>query len=389
MNMTIKRLSGRFLLGEPTASTGENANVQEMQILKTGQFFDPRYKEFIITEKHLAEMVENFHQGVRGIVPALDYMHETDGPAAGWFQDLFIKDGEKGQKELWAKVELTPKGQKTLSDKEFAYLSADFNESYVDNETGKKYGCVLLGAALTNRPVIKRMQPAIQLAEASDAVSEKIKKLIAEGKSQDQAVAIALEMERKNQLNEGGEMTPEQQKKLEELEMECAEAKKQLADYKKMGEDMGAQDPAALMKMIADLKAELAAMKSGQKPDEKIMGDMQKELSELRTKNQELSKKIELSEKESEFTKLLSEGKVVAAQREAFISGDVKKFAELSEPVKTTPAGHGHSPAGGGADVDDEIMTQAKKLSEEKGISIRQAIETVLETNKQLSEKRK
>jgi len=123
------------------------------------------------------------------------------------------------------------------------------------------------------------------------------------------------------------------------------------------------------------------------KPAEVELGDMKKQLSELKTKNSDLQKKIEASEKEAEFTKLLSEGKVVAAQREAFLEGDVKKFAELSQTVKLSEQGHGGQGSGDG-DVDEEILKEAKKLSEEKKMPIDKAISEVLLTNKVLAEKR-
>lgn len=150
--------------------------VKDMQILKTGRFFDPRYKWFEVTEKMLSEMIANFKAGIRGIIPALDYAHDSEGKAAGWIKDLFVKEGERGQKELWGKVEVTPTAQKQLADKEWGYISSDFDDNYIDNETGKKHGAVLKGAALTNRPVIKGMDAVIQLSESSDAVSEKNQK---------------------------------------------------------------------------------------------------------------------------------------------------------------------------------------------------------------------
>jgi phage I-like protein len=343
---TTLRTPGSILQLSEASSQDNGPIIREMQILKTGRFYDPRYKWFEVSEKILSEMIKNFQEGVRGIVPALDYAHDSEGAAAGWIKELFLKDGDKGQKELWGKVELTPRGQKTLADKEFGYISADFDDSYQDNETGKKHGAVLLGAALTNRPVIKKMDAVIQLSEEKD---------------------------NKN----GGSMDPK------DMEKKLMDAEKQLGDYKKLMEDNGVDSVEGLMKMIADLKAKV----EGMKPSEVELGDMKKELSEMKTKNSDLEKKIQLSEKETEFTKLLTEGKVVAAQREAFIEGNVVKFAELSQVVKTQEQGHGgaSSPA---ADVEEEILKEAMKLSEEKKLSMKDAISEVLLTNKSLSEKR-
>ncbi|MEK0326263.1 MAG: hypothetical protein QQN63_11225, partial [Nitrosopumilus sp.] len=37
-----------------------------------------------------------------------------------------------------------------IKDREFRYMSADFNTKFIDNETGKDFGPTLNGAALTN-----------------------------------------------------------------------------------------------------------------------------------------------------------------------------------------------------------------------------------------------
>ena len=182
----------KYILQDDFQTTDAPNRIRKMQILRVGTFTDPRYGKFKITKQMLSEMVQNFHAGVRGVIPALDYKHDSEDIAAGWFKNLYLEGDE-----LWADVEMTPRGSKVLSDKEFGYVSADFDTQYIDNEHQKNYGCVLLGAGLTNRPVVKRMESVVQLKEKTDPVSEKISKLVKEGYPQDQAVAIALEMERK------------------------------------------------------------------------------------------------------------------------------------------------------------------------------------------------
>lgn len=384
--MTTFRVQPVQFLLEESFVPQDKPVIKPFQIMKTGSFFDPRYKNFKITEKMLNEIVKNFDQGVRGVVPALDYSHDSGGKAAGWFRKLYIKDGKApGQKELWADIDLTPGCQKVLSDKEFAYISPDYSDEYVDNETGKKYGCVLSGAALTNRPVLKSMTPAIQLSEGDDDLNSKIVKLISEGKSQEQAVAIAIDMKEKGKLTEKGdsEMNEEEKKKMADMEA-------QLGEMKKLQDEMGASSPEELMKKIAEMKAQLAAMPKA-KEQEVELGETKKQLSEVSKKLVDAEAKLKTSEKETEFAKLLSEGKACAAQKEAFLAGDMKKFIELAQPVKLSEQGSSHIPAdkGDGADVEEEILTEAKKLSDSKKISIKDAISEVLQTNKTLAEKRK
>lgn len=365
----------KFILGgDGLALLGDQERVRSMQILRTGAFSDPRYGRFEITKPMLAQMVKNFSEGVRGVIPALDYKHESDDVAAGWFKGLWLSD--EGN-ELWADIEMTPKGEKILGDKEFGYVSADFDTEYQDNETLQKFGCVLLGAGLTNRPVIKRMESVIQLAEKEkDPVSEKISKLVKEGYPQDQAVAIALDMERKGKLSEGEKQMEEKMKemeaKLSEMEAKLAESEKMCGEYKAKLEEME-------KKPEEEMKPEM--------PEEEKKPEIEIELANAKKELAELKGKLTLAEKTAEFSVLLSEGKAVEAQREAFVSGDMKAFIEKSVPVKLAEAGHASKPPVESGDAQEEVLSLAKKLSEEKKISMKEAISQVLKNNNKLAEK--
>ena len=385
----------KFILQDNFPTTDAQNRIRKMQILRVGTFQDPRYGKFSITKKMLGEMVQNFESGVRGVVPALDYKHESEGISAGWFKHLYL-DGN----ELWAEIEMTPRGEKVLSDKEFGYVSADFDTEYRDNETGKNFGCVLLGAGLTNRPVVKRMESVIQLSE-KDAVSKKISKLIGEGYPQDQAVAIALEMERKGKLSEGEEMKQEEIKqeeikkeevqlsdaemKLADMEKKCAEMEAQLGDYKKLMDVSGELKIEDIIEMIKKSKEE--------KPAEEIKPEIEKpeiEIEAMEQTKKELSEvkaKLELAEKTNKFQVMLSEGKAVEAQREAFLSGNMIEFAEKSVAIKLSEQGHGGTPKVSTLTTEEEVLKQAKTLSESEKIGMKEAISKVLNSNKQLAEK--
>lgn len=366
----------KFILGDDGLSIASGGRMRSMQVLRTGEFSDARYGRFEISKAMLSEMVANFTKGVRGVIPALDYKHESDDVAAGWFKALYLKDDGN---ELWADIEMTPKGEKILSDKEFGYVSADFDTEYQDNESLEKFGCVLMGAGLTNRPVIKRMESVIQLAEKDDPVGEKIRKLIKEGYPQEQAVAIALEMQRKGKLSEGEEKQMEEkmkemEAKLAEMEAKLADSEKMCAEYKKKLEEMeGMKKP----------EGEMPEM-----PEEEKKPEIEIELASAKKELAEVRQKLELTEKASEFSKLLSEGRAVEAQREAFIAGNMGEFIAKAVPVKLTEAGHGQTPVVESTkEPHDEVLAQAKKLSEENKISIKEAISKVLKNNPKLAEK--
>ena len=54
-------------------------------------------------------------------------------------------------------MEWTPFGVQSVKQRGFTYLSAEYHEAWTDNEKKQQHGCVLLGAGLTNRPVISRL----------------------------------------------------------------------------------------------------------------------------------------------------------------------------------------------------------------------------------------
>lgn len=361
----------KFILQDGLQSISAENRLRKMQILRTGTFTDPRYGKFEITKKMLDEMVSNFSAGIRGVIPALDYKHESDDIAAGWFKNLHVEQ-DGNEYELFADIEMTPKGEKVLADKEFGYVSADFDTNYKDNESQSFHGCVLLGAGLTNRPVIKRMESVIQLSEKEkDPVGEKISKLINEGKSQEQAVAIALEMQREGKLAEGENAMDE---KMKEMEAKCADLEAKLAEsQKKCGE---------LESKIAEMQKPAEAPQPEQKPEIEV------ELAQAKKELAEANEKIQLAEKTNEFTKLLSEGKAVEAQRESFMKGDMNEFIAKSVPVKFSESGTNSIPVNPEAkDAEAKILELADKLVQEKKISKSAAISEVLKTNKQLAEK--
>lgn len=321
-----------------------------VQILRVCTFYHDRYGKVDITEKLLSEMVENFKSNARGIDIMIDYEHESQGPAAAWIKELMILgESDKG---LFAKVEWTKSGRKRLSDGEFKYLSADFDPAYRDNENPEKnLGAVLLGAALTNRPVIKRMAPVIELSEYT---------LQNEGEGY---------MEKEMKEKEMGEKKEMQEPREDKL--------------KQIMKDLDAENVEDLMQIISNMKKKLEEMEG-----------MSTELSELK-------KEKAMSEKEKKFNKLLSEGKVLEAQREKAMKLSEESFngflelAEMNTPVKLSEIGHGHKETkeqeekkkAPEKDPEDELTEIAVKLSEEKNIPLWEAQSIALSENPELQKK--
>lgn len=147
-------------------------------ITRTGQFHDHRYGDFEITPAMLAEMVRNFDARAYGQDIFIDVAHRPEDGAAGRIARLFV-EGDR----LMAEVEWTPYGRDAIADRGYQYLSAEFDENFIDNERKKSHGTVLLGAGLTIRPVIKRLDP-VRLSEPVPIHRATLAQLLEEARSQ-------------------------------------------------------------------------------------------------------------------------------------------------------------------------------------------------------------
>lgn len=327
-------------LSDPTAGpTSENPPVQ---ILRCGKFNHPKYGEFEITPVTLAEMKANFEAGVRGVDLAVDYFHESDKEAAAWFDRLYLaEDGT----ELWAEVRWTKRAQTMLGEREVRYFSPDFAFQWTDPESGVTYRNVLFGGGLTNRPFVKDMAAIVAHEQEGTHMNEEEKKQF---KAMQEAII-----------------------KLSEAVAPPAPP----APAKPAADDMAARKAAK-----AKLKAQLAEYDDVPEEDEQTgkdgesddidVEDLKKQLADAQASNKKLlaekaaaEEAKKMAEKTAEFNVMLSEGKACAAQKDAFMKGDVVAFAKLAQPINLSERGStGDSGAGGGEDRAERVL----KLAEEK-----------------------
>lgn len=301
-----------------------------VQVLRVGKFNHPEYGFFEITPQTLAEMKQNFDARTRGIDICFDYYHDSEKDAAAWVKQLSLEDDGT---TLWAEVDWTEPAAQKLAHRELRYFSPDFASQWTDPESGKKYRNVLFGGGLTNRPFVKEMSPIV--------AHEK------EGK------------EMKTEL----EQLRDQVKTLSE---EKTALEQKLASVPAPSEGTGDEKA----KQIADLKAEIAALQT------KLQA-LEGEKQTLAAEKEKAEADKKLSDKKAKFTKMLSEGKAVKAQEQAFLEGDMDKFAELAEPLNLGGRGtsEGSREGEGAKDQDEKIMDLAnKKLSEKKASSMGEAI---------------
>lgn len=301
---------------------------KEIQLIRTGTYFHDKYGKIEITPDHLKKMVYNFNEKVRGIDIAVDYGHESEEEAAAWLQSVYTKNNDT---ELWAVPKFTKGGEEKVLSEEYRYISPDFTFEYTNNETLKNHGPVLLGAGLTNRPVIKGMAPLT--------------------------------------LSEGYTMD-ELQKAKEKIALLEAEIAKLKAG------NAGEMSEADKAKMAEEVKCK---------------EDVEKKLSEALAENKKLKEAVIVADKNKAFDVMLSEGKACEAQRASYLSGDMEAFAKAFKPVNFDEKGHG----GEGNDskndsFDKKIMKLAEaKMKDDKNLDYGKAISMVLSENKELNEEYK
>ena len=195
-----KKISTIFLTSIPDglikrlqASDGSSPIQSWITPVRAGKFFDPRYEWFDITLENLQQMETNFKANVVGLMLPVNFAHAYDSPAVAWHKDLRVEGSR-----LRALVEWTPTGIAAIKNNEFKYLSAEYDENYQDNETGTNQGCVYLGAALTNNPVIRNQDP-VSLSRQRDPESE---------------IRVVLHPKLEKELSENNMEEKEQMKKL-------------------------------------------------------------------------------------------------------------------------------------------------------------------------------
>lgn len=316
---------------------GENSSFDDgppddVELLRVGTFYH-KGEKIDVTREHLNSFIKNFSEQVRGIDLAIDYSHENDGKAAGWITQVYLDGPTK--EVLRAKVKWTETGRKMLAEKEFRYVSAEFHMAYRDNETLKAYGPTLLGAGLTNRPVVKHMQPIVQLSESNTG----------------QAMEVVLA-------------------KLDQLQKELDAVKMNLQTKENEPEKEEIEMPTELEL----LQAQLTEMKAQN-------ATLQEKVNTLECDAKKFSEEKAAAAKKDEFDGLLKANKAVEAQREAFMSGDLKKFAELAQEPKTVRLSEGAE----GDETENEetvsakIMKFAEKLvADKKAPDLGAAISAVL-----------
>ena len=325
----------------------DREGISRVQLLRTGKFFHPKAENgvFEITPNSLLSMKNNFDNNVRRLDKAeiaVDYGHDDKGKAAGWINSVEL---EENNTQLWITVNWTESAEQAILAREWRFLSADLDLNYSDNENGVPIGPTLLGAGLVNRPHIKAMKAVF----SEENYNEKT-------------------------LKGAFSMTPEEMmKKIGELEARIKELEGMVGEKKSM---------------LMEKEDEMSAM-------EKKLGGAEKQLAEANEKLETLETEVLNTKKEAKFSELLSEGKIIPAQKEAFMSMSL----ELSENFFKNAQSLNLSENGKGTETErdentntqisasEQIEKKANELIENnKNLSLSDAYSQVLSENKELAE---
>jgi hypothetical protein len=328
----------------------DNKAPEWVQLMRTIKAEHGVYGAVKLDTKDLQAFKKNFDEKKRRVELAVDYSHMAHLEAAGWITNIELREQDT---ELWIQVDWTDEAKKKIQDKQYRYLSADFSMKYIDEETNEVIGQMLHGAGLTNRPFIRGMNPILSEINDVELSNEQICKIrgIIHGKDE--------------QPNE---------KDIVMNFKELLEAVKNLSNEEKtqLSEAIG------------------VAPKSNDESDKQLSEANQK-VKDLEEEKKKLSEEKEKLEQERKFDALLSEGKVVEAQREPFLANDMEKFASLKEDVNLSEAG-----SEGGEGAEDEPKTPedaANKLSEiadalveKEGLEFSDAMSRAIHENEKLYE---
>ena len=159
MNETIKDV---LIDGGLPVALSDSETQFIYNLLPVGEFYDKRYGRVSITPDKIKQMAVNF-----GKCPAYDVPvklgHSDGAKSPGKVIGVQAKDNG-----LEITMLVDPDTAKAINDKQYRYMSAEFDEDYHDKKTGEKVGAVLLGAALVNQPAHPYVAPLVLADDIPD-----------------------------------------------------------------------------------------------------------------------------------------------------------------------------------------------------------------------------
>lgn len=133
----------------PQTAEGKPDFSQPFRILPVGTIH--RYGERTVTVDDINQFEDNWRnrtqRGIRRQKVVIDVEHEPGGVAL--YTDIFSRETEG----LWARINLTERGQELLAERDFWFFSPTVAWESKDRKTGQVIKNQIVGGALTNFPV--------------------------------------------------------------------------------------------------------------------------------------------------------------------------------------------------------------------------------------------
>lgn len=200
--------------GSPVALSDEDTRFI-YNLLPVGEFYDKRYGRVSITPEKVKQMVENFGKCPAYEVP-VKLGHSDGAKSPGKVIGVEAKDNG-----LEITMSVDSETAKAINDKQYRYMSAEFDEDYHDKKTGERVGAVLLGAALVNQPAHPYVAPLvladnIEGNDKSMSELEDLRRKLLEAETQKAQAEAELKAEHEKHSKEAEESA----KKLSDMEAE-------------------------------------------------------------------------------------------------------------------------------------------------------------------------
>lgn len=304
------------------------------QICLFGEYVNPNGgAKMVLDEEFADEVIANFESGKYGVVSVPLGHPKTDIEMAEMNRGevLELKKTDDGIEALIEirDDETVEKIEKRL----IPDVSMGFSEDYLDKKTGKRVGALLKHVGLVVDPYIKGMTKFVACSEDNACVLFSDKDFNEEG---EEMKFVKVKNDRKFDIEVKYQLDGEEVIKViaagEELEMpedEAENVEKQIADAEEPKEDDGKDGELADDNENVESNPETVNREA----------EVAKREAEIAHREQAIAwreREIARKEAEAKFNQLLSDGKAIPAQKEAFLALSELKNEEIHLSDETT-----------------------------------------------------
>lgn len=386
----MKTLYNAPRIQSPLKQLADSPQRFKKQLIRFGDWIDPLWPEEVmrIDRVVLETMVRNFKNGIPGRIPVP--LTHTDNPEynTGELVDLYIEgDGANLEDGLYGVLEIRRADTAEQIKSETIWdVSISFADNYQDNETGALYGHTLIHVALVNNPYIKKMGSFTALAEDLKKIfgSKVAVRMLSESHKENTMTKVKLTNDREFAVTvtykEGEEdvtVTLEAGQEIEVAEDQADAVQTIIAEATAPAAEEPAPEEGEEEVVTPPAAGEGDTPAAPAPSEDTNLSETARELAETNRKLAEANQKLRAQDIEKIWQTNLSEGKLVPAQKEAFIAladalhgqtrtlsdGATQNLSELlAEFVSKTPRIVSLNQENG--KIEDETKEQLKDVKE-------------------------